>query len=316
MNFIIKENTMIYTVTFNPALDYVVRVFEFHSGRLNKAEDELLLPGGKGLNVSEVLTNLGEKTTALGFIGGFTGEEIERLERERGVICDFVKVEGNSRINVKLKSTQETEINANGPEITTENLNELYNKLDKLQSGDILVLAGSIPRSIPDTAYSDILDRLENRGIKIIVDAASNLLVNVLDNKPYLIKPNHLELADLFKANIGTDKELIVKYARKLMEKGAQNVLVSMGGDGAILVCSDNKVYYAAAPKGEVVNSVGAGDSMVAGFIYGLNQTGDMVDALRWGISCGSASTFSEYLAVREDVIALYNTVKVEEMNV
>lgn len=307
---------MIYTVTFNPALDYVVRVFEFHSGRLNKTEEELLLPGGKGLNVSEVLTNLGEKTTALGFIGGFTGDEIARLESERGVICDFVKVEGNSRINVKLKSAQETEINANGPEITTENLLELYRKLQKLQSGDILVLAGSIPRSIPDTAYSDIMTRLENKGIRIIVDAASSLLVNVLDNKPFLIKPNHIELADLFKAQIGTDKELIVKYARKLLEKGAQNVLVSMGGDGAILVCSDNRVFYAAAPKGEVVNSVGAGDSMVAGFIYGLNKSGDFSDALRWGIACGSASTFSEYLAIKEDVLVLYDNIGVEMLNI
>lgn len=308
-------SVLIYTVTFNPALDYVVRVFDFKSGELNKTREELILPGGKGLNVSEVLHNLGEPSTALGFIGGFTGDEIERLERERGVICDFIRVPGNSRINVKLKSTTETEINAGGPDIPKKALDKLYQKLDALKNGDILILAGSIPASIPDTAYSDIMERLEGKGVMIVVDAANNLLLNVLDKKPFLIKPNHIELSEIFMAKIGTDKSKAAMYAKKLQEKGARNVLVSMGGDGAVLVTQNGDIYEADAPKGEVVNTVGAGDSMVAGFIYGWVQTGNYEDALKNGIACGSTSSFSEYLAIKEDVDLLMSNIKVRKVN-
>lgn len=305
---------MIYTVTFNPALDYVMSIRDLVLGRLNKTKDDLLLPGGKGLNVSEVLTNLGVNNTALGFIGGFTGDEIERLEIQRGVRCDFLRVEGNSRINVKLKSTTETEINASGPDIPRAAVEALLKKLKGLTSGDTLVLAGSIPPSLPDTTYSDIMKLLEGSGVRIICDASSTLLINVLENAPFLIKPNNFELAEIFKAEIGTDKKEIAKYAMKLQEKGARNVLVSLGGEGAVLVAEDGSVHEASAPKGEVVNSVGAGDSMVAGFICGFERTGRFDEALRLGIACGSASTYSEYLANKGKIDEIYARVEVKRV--
>ena len=260
---------MIYTVTFNPSLDYIVSVDEFKLGLTNRTSSELLLPGGKGINVSTILTNLGIESTALGFAAGFTGDEIIRRVEQIGVRSDFIRIEdGISRINVKLKSIDGTEINGMGPDISSEKTEELMRKLDVLDEGDVLVLAGSIPASMPDDIYSRILKRLEGKGITFVVDATGDLLLNVLKYHPFLIKPNNHELGDLFGVELKTRKE-VVPYGRKLQEMGAKNVLISMAGEGAVLIAEDGSVYDTPAPKGVLVNAVGSGDSMVAGFTAG-----------------------------------------------
>ena len=252
---------MIYTVTFNPSLDYIVGTAGFQLGSTNRTVSELMLPGGKGINVSTVLRNLGIESTALGFTAGFTGEEIKRRVNEMGLHSEFIDVgNGFSRINVKMKEFDGTEINGQGPWIGEEAVGQLMNKLDKLGEGDILVLAGSIPSSMPDSIYSDIMARLDGRGIIFVVDATKDLLMNVLKYHPFLIKPNHHELRR---------KEDVPSYAEKLQEKGAQNVLVSMGGEGAVLLDANHQVHMLPAPKGNLVNAVGSGDSMVAGFLAG-----------------------------------------------
>lgn len=296
---------MIYTVTFNPALDYALGVKNLQPGMTNRSFYEQILPGGKGLNVSTVLTNLGIENTALGFIAGFTGKEIERLFKEPGRCCDFIELKnGISRINVKIKADMETEINATGPDIDDDSMNKLNEKLDSLISGDILILAGSIPPSLPDSLYSDILKRLTPRGVKCAVDATGKLLTNVLDYNPFLIKPNNHELGDIFDVTLSTRDE-VVQYAQKLAERGAENVLVSMGGEGAVLVTRDGKVLKSPAPKGKVINSVGAGDSMVAGFIAGWETSKDSETAFKTGIAAGSASAFSDQLATKEEIMAV-----------
>lgn len=296
---------MIYTVTFNPALDYIVSVESFALGRTNRTDSELLLAGGKGINVSLMLKNLGQESTALGFVAGFTGKEIERRLEEAGCHTEFVTLpKGASRINVKLKNTEGTEINGRGPDIDTEDLKLFLEKLDTLQSGDILVLAGSIPASMPKTLYRDICKRLEGQEVSVVVDAAGELLTQVLPQAPFLIKPNHHELGEIFGREFDTPEE-IVPYARKLQEMGARNVLVSMGGKGAVLAAEDGRVYMAGAPEGVLVNSVGAGDSMVAGFLAGFLESGEYEKAFRMGIASGSASAFSENFATLEDVEAL-----------
>ncbi len=260
---------MIYTVTFNPSLDYIVSVDDFTLGRVNRTTKELVYPGGKGVNVSLVLKNLGMENTALGFTAGFTGTEIERGLKEWGCLTDFIRIpQGMSRINMKLRSREESEINGQGPEISEEALEELYRKLDVMKQDDVLVLAGSIPNSMPDSSYEQILARVQDRQIRTVVDATGDLLVNVLKYHPFLIKPNNHELEEIF--NVPMDsRETIVRYAGKLQEQGAGNVLISMAGDGAILVAEDGSVQESPAPEGTLVNSVGAGDSMVAGFITG-----------------------------------------------
>lgn len=299
---------MIYTVTFNPSLDYIVNVDHFKTGVVNRITKELIFPGGKGINVSMVLQNLGFDTTALGFMAGFTGNEIVRLLDVKGVKSDFIRVEeGNSRINFKLRSDEETEINGQGPKITEGNIKELYNQLDKLQKGDILVLAGSIPDTLPQSMYMDIMKHLEGRGIDIAVDATRKLLMNVLPYGPFLIKPNNHELGEIFGVEL-KDKDEIITYAKKLQEMGARNVLVSMAGDGAVLVSENGEEYKAESPKGKLVNSVGAGDSMVAGFISGYLETGSYKEALRKGLCTGSASAFSEELATKAEVEELIKT--------
>lgn len=296
---------MIYTVTFNPSLDYIVTVDNFTCGIVNRTKNEILFPGGKGINVSMVLKNLGHENTALGFLAGFTGRELERLLEEKGVATDFIPVEkGMTRINVKLRSDRETEINGQGPAISREDIARLYQKLDKLQDGDILVLAGSIPDIMPGSMYMDILRHLQDKNLRIVVDATRDLLVNVLQYHPFLIKPNNHELGEIF-GTIIEKKEDVIAYARKLQDKGARNVLVSMAGAGAVLVAEDGTVLKAEAPKGKVRNSVGAGDSMVAGFLAGYLESGSYTDAFRMGVCAGSASAFSEELALREEVIAL-----------
>lgn len=302
---------MIYTVTFNPALDYIVRLDSFAAGGINRVNYEQVLGGGKGINVSIVLANMGIKSTALGFIAGFTGEEIKRQLITQNVDFDFVQLpEGFTRINVKVKADVETEINGQGPNISEAKQQELFGQLDKLQEGDTLVLAGSIPNTLPDDIYERIMERLHGKGIRIIVDATKKLLMNVLKYNPFLIKPNNHELGEMFGVALKTDEEIIT-HAKKLQEQGAQNVLISMAGDGAILLTAEGKSYKSPAPKGKLVNSVGAGDSMVAGFITGYTESnGDFEQAFYMGVATGSASAFSENLATRTEVEALLKTIK------
>ncbi len=299
---------MIYTITFNPSLDYIASCEDFRLGETNRVSKEIIFPGGKGINVSIVLSNFGMDTTALGFLAGFTGEEIKRLIVEKGIRNEMIPIaEGFSRINVKLKSKEESELNGMGPRIDEAAIGKLYEKLDELTEEDILCLAGSIPASMPPTMYSDIMKHLEGRGIRIVVDATKDLLMNVLEYKPFLIKPNNHEIGELFGVRLNTRDE-VIPYAKKLQEKGAMNVLVSMAGEGAVLIDENGKVYQSEAPKGKVVNSVGAGDSMVAGFIYGCLKYQDYEEAFRYGLATGSASAFKEELATKKDVEKLYTT--------
>ena len=301
---------MIYTVTFNPSIDYIVRLEQFTAGEINRVNYEQILPGGKGINVSIVLKNLGHDSTALGFLAGFTGIAMQQMLHSFGVTDDFVRLDdGFSRINVKIKAESETEINGQGPVITEDAQRALFAKLDRLQSGDTLVLAGSIPNTLPDDIYERIMEHLEGRGIRIVVDATKNLLRRVLKYRPFLIKPNNHELGEMFGVELKTDDE-IVYHAKKLQEEGATNVLISMAGDGAILLTAEGVFYRSAAPKGTLVNSVGAGDSMVAGFLAGFMESdGNYEHAFYMGVATGSASAFSPNLATREEALALLKTI-------
>ena len=300
---------MIYTVTFNPSLDYIVSVEDFKLGLTNRTSSELMLPGGKGINVSTVLGNLGIESTALGFLAGFTGKEIAGRLDQMGIKngCIWLE-EGYSRINVKLKSIDGTEINGMGPDISPENVEELMKKLDELTAEDYLVLAGSIPGSMPKMIYRDIMARLASKGVHFVVDATGELLMNVLEYHPFLIKPNNHELGEMFDVVLKTNDE-IVEYAKKLQEKGARNVLISMAGEGAVLVAEDGQVFEEPAPKGRLVNGVGAGDSMVAGFVAGWMEKKDYEHAFHMGIAAGSASAFSENLATKEEIEAVYGQI-------
>ena len=296
---------MIYTVTFNPSLDYIVGVDNFKPGATNRTSYEQMLAGGKGINVSYVLKNLGFESTALGFLAGFVGEELKRRIMADGINADFLMLEdGISRINVKLKSIEGTEINGMGPDISADKVEVLRDKINSLKAGDILILAGSIPQSMPDTIYMDIMADLQGRGVDIVVDATRDLLMNVLSYKPFLIKPNNHELGEIFGVELSTREE-VVPYAKKLQEKGARNVLVSMAGEGAVLIDENGCVYMSEAPKGKVVNAVGAGDSMVAGFVAGYLEKKNYEYAFHKGLAAGSASAFSEQLATDEEVEAL-----------
>lgn len=300
---------MIYTVTFNPSLDYIVSVENFQLGITNRTSSELMLPGGKGINVSTVLMNLGIENKALGFVAGFVGDEIIRRLEEMGVQNGFIRIEeGVSRINLKLKSIDGTEINGQGPVISPEHVEELMKQLDRLGEGDVLFLSGSIPSSMPDDAYQKIMERLDGRGVQIVVDATKDLLLNVLEYHPFLIKPNNHELGELFGVELKTREE-VIPYAKKLQEKGAVNVLVSMAGEGAVLIDANEDVYMAPAPKGMLVNGVGAGDSMVAGFMAGWLEKQDYEHAFCMGVSAGSASAFSEHLATKAEIEAVYQKV-------
>ncbi len=296
---------MIYTVTFNPSIDYIVDVDHFKTGQVNRTTGEIMFPGGKGINVSMVLQNLGFESTALGFMAGFTGDEIARLLQVKNVQSDFIRVsEGMSRINVKLRSDEESEINGQGPAIKDEDIAKLYAQLDHLKEGDVLVLAGSIPSVMPSSSYEDIMAHLDGKGIKIVVDATNDLLVNVLKYHPFLVKPNNHELGEIFGVELKT-KEEVIPYAKKLQEMGAVNVMISMAGDGGLLISENGDVFETMPPKGKIVNSVGAGDSMVAGFVAGYLATGDYETAFYQGICTGSASAFSENLATKPEVDAL-----------
>ena len=294
---------MIYTVTFNPAIDYVVRMDSLKEGSVNRTDCEEIFFGGKGINVSKVLSELGVPSKALGFTAGFTGDAIEKGVAAMGVDADFVRLKsGNSRINVKLKTGAETEINGQGPDIDSDALEELFAKLDTLSSGDTLILAGSIPKSLPSDIYENILHRLEGKDIRTVVDASKQLLLNVLRYSPFLIKPNDQELGEMFGVALTSD-DMIREYAGKLQEMGARNVLVSMAESGAMLLCEDGKVLRCGVCKGTVRNSVGAGDSMLAGFVAGLEKGYDY--ALKLGTACGGATAFSDGLATSELIYSL-----------
>lgn len=300
---------MIYTVTFNPALDYILELDKLEVGKIQKAKTELILPGGKGINVSTVLTNLEIENIALGFKAGFVGEAIESLLKKMNVETDFIKLEeGNSRINVKISAENETAVNANGPKISESKILELLEKLRNLNEGDFLVLSGSIPSSIKDSIYEDICRIVKPKNVKIIVDATKNLLVKSLEYNPFLIKPNNEELGEIFGVEIHT-KEEAIEYGKKLKEMGAENVLVSMGKIGAVLIDEKNNEYFIESPKGKRINTVGSGDSMVAGFIAGYLKYNDYYEALKMGVSAGTASALSKFLATKEEVYNLYNKI-------
>ena len=306
---------MIYTVTFNPSLDYIVGVDDFRLGATNRTSYEQMLAGGKGINVSYVLKNLGFESTAFGFLAGFVGEEIRRKVAADGIHADFLTLsEGVSRINVKLKNIDGTEINGMGPDITAEQVAALREKINQLKAGDILVLAGSIPQSMPDTIYMDIMADLQDKGVEIAVDATRDLLMNVLPYRPFLIKPNDIELGEMFSKELKTDKE-IIEHAKKLQKKGARNVLVSMAGNGSLLIDEEGGVTKTGVPKGRVINSVGAGDSMVAGFLAGYLKTESYEEALKLGAAAGSATAYSEGLCEKNDIDRLIKELKPVKIN-
>lgn len=293
---------MIFTVTFNPSLDYIVRVDEMRLGTINRTNYEQLLPGGKGINVSIVLGNLGHPSRALGFSAGVTGAALEKLLADTGVDADLVHVKaGFTRINAKVKAVEETELNGQGPRIAPEDVDALFSKLDVLGQDDTLVISGSVPNTLPSDMYEQVMERLAGHGVRIVVDAERDLLTRVLPYRPFLVKPNNHELGDIFGVTLKTRDE-VVPYARRIQEMGAQNVLVSMAGEGGVLVAADGQVYQSPAAKGTVVNSVGAGDSCVAGFLAGLMETGSYQTAFRMGLAAGSASAFSDHLATRPEV--------------
>ena len=303
---------MIYTVTLNPSIDYVIKMDHLNTGHVNRVNSENVYPGGKGINVSRILKTLGKDNVATGFISGFTGDFIEKSLHDLKVSSDFIKLEnGFTRINVKVKSDEETEINGQGPHISDEKLQELFDKLARLNKGDILVLAGSIPSTLDESLYEKIMFKVKEIGIKVVVDATKNLLLNVLKFNPFLIKPNNHELEEIFNVKLHNMDD-IATYAKKLQDMGARNVLVSMGKDGALLLTEDEDIYVSSAPKGNVINSVGAGDSMVAGFICGYVNTNSYEEALKLGAASGSATAFSSDLAERELIYKLLKEIKVE----
>ena len=293
---------MVYTVTFNPAVDYIVHTKELTAGAVNRSDSEEIYFGGKGINVSLVLSELGVKSRALGFVAGFTGEAIEKGIAEKGIDADFVHLDkGFSRINVKIKSGEETELNGQGPEIKQEAIDELFIKLNGLKPGDTLVLAGSIPSSLPSDIYERIMAQLAERRIRFVVDATKDLLLNVLKYKPFLIKPNRQELSEMFGVEINTEDD-IEKYAKELQKLGAKNVLISLGGDGAMLIDEFGKRHKAGVLKEKVINTVGSGDSMVAGFVAGYEKTKSYPYALKLGSVCGNATAFLDGLATKEKI--------------
>ena len=297
---------MVYTITLNPALDYVMKVGSLRFDDINRSKAEQIYYGGKGINVSVVLSRLGTENKALGFVAGFTGEELERMLKEDNIECDFNHLQnGLTRVNVKIKADTELDINANGPDVSEAEIEELLTKLDDIKEGDVLVLAGAVPKNLPSDVYEKILQRLSGRGVKFVVDATGELLLKVLKYKPFLVKPNHHELGDLFSVTTKTDEEIEI-YAKKLQQMGASNVLVSRGSDGAMLIDEFGAVKKIGNAKGTLINSVGCGDSMVAGFVAGFLQKGDYEHALRLGAACGNATAFSEGLAEKKDIDRIY----------
>lgn len=302
---------MIYTLTFNPSVDYIVKLEGFQLGELNRTIAETRFPGGKGINVSRVLKEMGYTSKALGFIGGFTGEYISDFLQNEGIQTDFVKVQEDSRINIKLKTDLETEINANGPKISKKDLQQLKEKIKALKKDDLLVLAGSIPSTLPESTYEELVEICSGQSAGFIVDAEGDLLKKVLPHKPFLIKPNHHELSELFSTDISSCDE-VIPYGKKLVEMGAKNVIVSLAGEGAVFMNEDS-AFIAEVPKGNVKNSVGAGDSMVAGFLAEFQRTNDYLSAFRFSVAAGSATAFSVGLCSKETVFDLLSQVHIKE---
>lgn len=303
---------MIYTVTLNPSIDYVINLEHLKTGQVNRVNDENVYPGGKGINVSRVLKTLGHDNVATGFVSNFTGDFIINSLSDLNVKSDFIKLDnGFTRINVKIKSDEETEINGGGPHISDEKLKELFDKVSELKEGDILVLAGSIPSTLKEDLYEKIMEHVKGNNVKVVVDATKNLLLNVLKYNPFLIKPNNHELEEIFNVKLENVEDIAV-YGKKLQKMGARNVLVSMGKDGALLITEDKEIFISNVPKGRVINSVGAGDSMVAGFISGYTNSNSYEEALRLGAASGSATAFSSDLATKEFIDKLIQEIKVE----
>ncbi|WP_342601971.1 1-phosphofructokinase [Peribacillus sp. FSL E2-0159] len=303
---------MIYTVTLNPSIDYLVEVESFQMGKVNRTSYDAKFPGGKGINVSRVLKRLGNSTTALGFIGGQTGEFVKRFLRQEEIFTDFTEIAGDTRINIKLKTGMETEINSQGPVISKGNYQQLFSQIEQLNNNDILILSGSIPSSVPSDVYEAMARSCSHNGIKVVVDTSGKGLMNVLPHQPFLIKPNHHELGELFSTEIKTVDDAR-EYGAKLIEAGAQNVIVSMAGQGAVL-CSDGESYSANVPKGNVINSVGAGDSMVAGFIGTYEKTGDILSAFRFSLAAGSATAFSSDLGTLDKIEELLPQIAINQL--
>ncbi|WP_320046331.1 1-phosphofructokinase [uncultured Ilyobacter sp.] len=304
---------MIYTLTLNPSLDYIIQMNSFQEGKVNISKSEHKLPGGKGINVSQVLKNLGHESVALGFLGGFTGDFIHKELIIQGIKCDFIQLEEDTRINVKMKNGNiETEINGNSPKISQDKKGELFKQLEKLKKGDILVMAGSVPLSFESNVYEKVMTTLP-KGVKVILDTKGKALEDAVKTKPYLIKPNHHELEELFNVKIQNKNEM-VEYGKKLQKMGAKNVAISMAGDGAFLITED-AVYFGNVPKGVVKNSVGAGDSMVGGFTSGIAEGLSIEECFSRGIAAGSASAFSKNLCTLSEVENLINEIKIEKIN-
>lgn len=304
---------MIYTLTLNPSIDYIVNVNDLKLGKVNRTSKDTKFPGGKGINVSRVLSTLGVKNEAFGFLGGFTGTFIEDTLKSLNIKTSFIRVQGDSRINIKLKSNEETEINGSGPTISKENLNELFEKLSILKDGDILVLAGSIQSTLPRDLYVEIQKHVSSKGVKVVVDTSGEALIESIKNKPFLIKPNNHEIEEIFQTKIDGIDNLII-YGKKLVEMGAENVIISMAGDGALLINSEG-VYIGNAPKGKVINSVGAGDSLVGGFLATYSQTNDILKSFKNGIASGSASAFSLDLCTKTKVEELLHLINIKSYN-
>ena len=303
---------MIYTVTLNPSIDYVINLEHLNTGHVNRVNSEHVYPGGKGINVSRILKTLGHDNVATGFVSNFTGDFITNSLSDLNIKSDFIKLDnGFTRINVKIKSDEETEINGGGPHISDEKLKELFDKLSELKEGDILVLAGSIPSTLKEDLYEKIMEQVKEYNVKVVVDATKNLLLNVLKYNPFLIKPNNHELEEIFNVKLECVED-IVAYGKKLQEMGARNVLVSRGKDGAILITEDKELFISNVPKGIVINSVGAGDSMVAGFISGYTNSNSYEEALRLGAASGSATAFSSDLANKDLIDKLIKEIKIE----
>lgn len=300
---------MIYTITFNPAIDYIIQVNDFKPGIINKVESDYKYPGGKGINVSRVLNNLNVKSIALGFLGGFTGTFIKECLKSEGVATDFIDVNGDTRINIKLKSQEETEINGAGPSIEEKDLEKLFGKIESLNSEDFLVLSGNVQKSLPRDIYAQIQRKCSANNVKVVVDTTGEALLCTLKYNPFLIKPNNHELAELFNVEVDS-QEKIIHYAKELLKMGAQNVIVSMAAEGALLISREG-VFHASAPKGTVQNSVGAGDSLIGGFLASYSESSNIVKAFRWGAAAGSATAFSLDLCKKEDVEGLLEQVKI-----
>lgn len=305
---------MIYTVTLNPSIDYVINLEHLNIGHINRINSEHVYPGGKGINVSRILKTLGHDNIATGFVSDFTGDFIIKSLSDLHVKSDFIKLDnGFTRINIKIKSDEETEINGSGPDISEEKLNELFNKLSELKEDDILVLAGSIPKTLKEDLYEKIMEHVKKSNVKVVVDATKNLLLNVLKYSPFLIKPNNHELEEMFDVKLESVDDIIT-YSKKLQEMGARNVLVSRGKDGALLITENEEVFISNVPKGEVINSVGAGDSMVAGFISAYIDSNSYEEALKQGAASGSATAFSSDLADKELIDKLIKEIKIERI--